>query len=164
MEEERCTQEVKVSPHTTNLPSSTRHKKQANINRSRDRSTMSTAIFYHIPSDLDDEQHPNVFYVEKSSDGGRQLSLKEVRHFFPLPGQYHFRFKTNFKKTFVWKDVTSDSDKVPSHDGKFVAKVSRLRSSTDSFTSSSTSRAASSQSSSSSSKSSSSNSNSSEAE
>jgi len=86
----------------------------------------SCPIFYHIPSDLDDEQHPNVFYVNKPASG-QPLTLKEVRSKFPLPGQYHFRFKTNFKNTFVWKDATKDSDKIPAHDGKFVAKIARLR-------------------------------------
>jgi len=84
----------------------------------------NTPIFYHIPSDLDDESHPNVFYVQPQSG---TLTLGDVRNSFPLPGQYHFRFKTNFKSTFVWKDTQKDSDKIPSHDGKFVAKISRLR-------------------------------------
>jgi hypothetical protein len=89
-------------------------------------------IYYYIPSDLDDEQHPNAFYLRKEE--GQQITLSLIRKAFPLPGQYHFRFKTNFKNTYVWKDTSSDNDKIPSYDGKIVAKVSRLRTPLDTST------------------------------
>ena len=75
-------------------------------------------------------QHPNVFIVKNKST--QNITSGDVRKNFPLPGSYMFRFKTSFKKTYVWKDATDDASKVPCHEGKIVAKVSRLRSSNSS--------------------------------
>ena len=50
---------------------------------------------------------------------------------FPLPGAYHFRFKTRLEPKpsgpVVWMDVTEDAAEVPSFDhGLILAKVTRL--------------------------------------
>ena len=67
-----------------------------------------TLIYYVIPEDDDDFEHPNVFAIHKSV---KQLTIGEVVEAFPLPGVYHFRFKTAFMKTFVWEDgVKLDGD------------------------------------------------------
>ena len=65
----------------------------------------------------------------------QNMTVGDVRQNFPLPGSYMFRFKTSFKNTFIWKDATRDDASVPCHEGKVVAKVSRLRSSLSSLAS-----------------------------
>ena len=54
------------------------------------------------------------------------FGLADVKHAFPLPGAYHFRFKRGYKNTYVWLDVSNDADVVPVHDGFIMTKVSRI--------------------------------------
>ena len=78
-------------------------------------------ILYFVPEDGDEEQYPN--YFECASD-----KLGDIKKSFPIPGAYHFRFKTAFKNTFVWMDVTNDKDRVPKFQGgAIIAKVSRIQ-------------------------------------
>jgi len=82
-----------------------------------------TAVFYYVPEDGDEEDHPNFFTIGRAAN---KVRLGDVKKAFPLPGGYHFRFKKTFKSTFVWLDVLDDYDVVPRFDGQIVAKVSRL--------------------------------------
>ncbi len=86
---------------------------------------MTTLVCYHLPSDRDDAEHPNAFVVKKFAE---DVTLKDVKSNFPLPGEYHFRFKTKFDSGAVyWIDATDDSAKVPLFgSNKIVAKVLRL--------------------------------------
>ena len=83
-----------------------------------------TLVYYVIPEDDDDFEHPNVFAIHK---GVKQLTIRDVVSAFPLPGTYHFRFKTNFMKTFVWEDGVDMNSVVPTYKGVVSLKVSRLR-------------------------------------
>ena len=84
-------------------------------------------IFFHryfIPEDGDDPEHPNVFKLPKDSP----LTLGEIKRYFPVPGQYHFRFLRTIESNLVWMDVTDDSQRVPTQNNSIVAKVSRIAS------------------------------------
>ena len=88
------------------------------------KSMSRTLVHYVIPEDGDDFEHPNVFAVQI---GLKRLAIKDVVDKFPLPGEYHFRFKSTFKKTFVWEDAVDFSAPVPTYQGQVSLKVSRLR-------------------------------------
>ena len=45
---------------------------------------------YFVPEDNEDFKHLNCFLIRKDI---RQVTLKDVRENFPLPGDYHFRFQ-----------------------------------------------------------------------
>jgi len=85
-----------------------------------------TSIFYYLPEDGDEEEHPNMFSVN-----GKSLTLRDVREAFPLEGGFHFRFKKQYKGTFVWLDVFQDLAAVPTYDGVIVSKVTRLSTSSE---------------------------------
>eukprot|EP00421_Protoceratium_reticulatum_P031103 CAMPEP_0168473180 /NCGR_PEP_ID=MMETSP0228-20121227/60189_1 /TAXON_ID=133427 /ORGANISM="Protoceratium reticulatum, Strain CCCM 535 (=CCMP 1889)" /LENGTH=62 /DNA_ID=CAMNT_0008489161 /DNA_START=48 /DNA_END=232 /DNA_ORIENTATION=- len=51
-------------------------------------------VYYWVPTDNDDEEHPNVFDVLPS---GPSVRLRDVRARFPLPGLYHFRFRMRWE-------------------------------------------------------------------
>lgn len=86
---------------------------------------MTTLVCYHLPSDRDDAEHPNAFVIKKFAE---DVTLKDVKALFPLPGEYHFRFKTRFESsTTYWVDATDDAARVPLFaSNKIVAKVLRL--------------------------------------
>lgn len=85
---------------------------------------MATHVCYHVPSDRDDPDHPNVFTLSKPAE---EILLKDIKTSFPLPGHYHFRFKVKIDNAFYWLDVTDDNIVVPAHSSrKIVAKVLRL--------------------------------------
>lgn len=86
--------------------------------------TNRTLIYYVVPEDEDDFEHPNVFAIHK---GVKQLTVGDVVDAFPLPGVYHFRFKTEFMKTFVWEDGVDMGSTVPTYKGGVSLKVARLR-------------------------------------
>ena len=46
--------------------------------------TNRTLVYYVIPEDDDDFEHPNVFAVHK---GVKQLTIRDVVDAFPLPGK-----------------------------------------------------------------------------
>eukprot|EP00949_MAST-11_sp_MAST-11-sp1_P005434 g5434.t1 len=85
-------------------------------------------VFYYIPDDGDQLSHPNVFLLPKEEMNGGDVSVGYVRSRFPLPGDFHFRFKSSFKKTFVWEDGCVESEACPRFGGHIFMKVSRMRS------------------------------------
>eukprot|EP01066_Platyproteum_vivax_P006930 Platyproteum_vivax@DN2580_c0_g1_i1.p1 len=82
-----------------------------------------TLVYYIVPSDYDDMEHPNAFPIQKPQE---EIKLKDIRAKFPLPGKYHFRFKLRYDNSFVWIDVTNDDSSVPIFQQRIVAKVLRL--------------------------------------
>mmetsp|Transcript_75 Transcript_75/g.201 ORF Transcript_75/g.201 Transcript_75/m.201 type:complete len:264 (-) Transcript_75:177-968(-) len=93
-----------------------------------------TTIRYFIPEDGDEELHPNVFLAPKPRQPGAPPTLQAVRDAFPLPGHYHFRFKSPLfpgadrekGAMAVWMDVTKDAQPVPTWKNGIIAKVTRL--------------------------------------
>ena len=89
---------------------------------------------YFVPEDGDLESQPNVFLAPKSRHPNTPPTFGQVRDAFPLPGQYHFRFKsalvpgTDRDKSAmaVWMDVVDDRQPVPTWRSGIVAKVSRI--------------------------------------
>jgi len=94
---------------------------------------MST-IKYFLPEDGDNEENPNVFLAPKPSRPGYPPLLGQIKDTFPLPGSYHFRFKTALvpgtdrdkHAVAVWMDCVEDSKPVPVWQNSIVAKVTRL--------------------------------------
>ncbi|KAL7552599.1 hypothetical protein ACHAWF_015835 [Thalassiosira exigua] len=94
---------------------------------------MST-IRYFLPEDGDNEDTPNVFVAPKPSRPGYPPMLGQIRGSFPLPGSYHFRFKTALipgtdrdKNALpVWMDCVDDSEPVPVWQNSIIAKVTRV--------------------------------------
>jgi hypothetical protein len=84
---------------------------------------MPTTVYYYIPEDKDTLDHPNVFSFRNT---GGEIKFKDVRNAFPLPGQYHFRFKVKQEASFFWMDVTNDDVVVPLCQGKIIMKVLRI--------------------------------------
>ena len=87
---------------------------------------MATYVFYHLPSDKDDPEHPNAYQINKPVD---EITLQDVRENFPLPGKYHFRFKVRLgdSNSSYWLDVNDDSKIVPPFGPRrIIVKVLRL--------------------------------------
>ena len=88
---------------------------------------------YFIPEDGDDETYPNVFLAAKSRHPGVPPSLAQIRDAFPLPGRYHFRFKSPLvpggdrdkDAMAVWMDCVQENAPVPTWRNSIVAKVTR---------------------------------------
>ncbi|CAK9002100.1 Hypothetical protein SCF082_LOCUS7194 [Durusdinium trenchii] len=76
--------------------------------------------YYWLPGDNDDQEHPNAFEV---IHGGHGVKLKDIKAAFPLPGQYHFRFKMKWESGAVWMDVTNEDSMVPMFEDKVIAKA-----------------------------------------
>lgn len=93
-----------------------------------------TTIRYFIPEDGDTETHPNVFLAPKPARPGLPPKLGDIKGAFPLPGRYHFRFKSPLipggdrEKTSlaVWMDCTDDNETVGVWRNTIVAKVTRI--------------------------------------
>eukprot|EP00752_Nemacystus_decipiens_P010442 g9303.t1 len=83
-------------------------------------------IRYFIPADGDDPSHPNVFQLPSGLVGSGTVRCGDVERHFPLPGRFHFRFKKKFRDAFVWVDMPDPAATVPSCDGVFTAKITRL--------------------------------------
>ena len=91
------------------------------------------SLSYFIPEDGDDESRPNVFLAAKSRHQGVPPSLGQIRDAFPLPGRYHFRFKSPLMPggdrdkdgMAVWMDCVKDNQPVPTWRNTVVAKVTR---------------------------------------
>lgn len=89
---------------------------------------------YFIPEDGDDEMNPNVFLAPKPRHPGTPPSLGGVKDAFPLPGTYHFRFKSPLYPggdrdkgaMAVWMDLINDADLIPTWKNAVVAKVTRI--------------------------------------
>lgn len=87
---------------------------------------MATYVFYHLPSDKDDPDHPNAYQINKPVE---EITLQDVRDNFPLPGRYHFRFKVRLgdSNNSYWLDVNDDSKIVPPFGPRrIIVKVLRL--------------------------------------
>lgn len=88
---------------------------------------------YFIPEDGDQEAQPNVFLAPKPRQQGYPPTLAQVKQAFPLPGRYHFRFKSSLvpggdrdKGLAVWMDCTEDHQPVPAWQSQIIAKVTRI--------------------------------------
>lgn len=89
---------------------------------------------YFVPEDGDLEEQPNVFLAPKPRQQGYAPTLGQVKSAFPLPGRYHFRFKSPLMpggdrekgSMPVWMDCVDDRQPVPAWRGTIVAKVTRL--------------------------------------
>lgn len=90
---------------------------------------------YFIPEDGDTELSPNVFLAPKKGAGtGFAPRLGEIKQSFPLPGSYHFRFKTALVPGTdrekgalpVWMDCVDDDQYVGVWQNSIIAKVTRI--------------------------------------
>lgn len=85
---------------------------------------MTTIVRYFVPEDKDTEDKPNAFIINKPQD---QLRLKDLRESFPLPGEYHFRFKFQLNpKKAVWLDFNREESAMPCFNKQIIIKVSRI--------------------------------------
>jgi hypothetical protein len=87
---------------------------------------MATYVFYHLPSDKDDPDHPNAYQINKPAD---DITLQDVRDNFPLPGKYHFRFKVRLgdSNNSFWLDVNDETKIVPAFGPRrIIVKALRL--------------------------------------
>jgi hypothetical protein len=95
---------------------------------------MSSLFRYFIPEDGDLEAQPNVFLAPKPRQQGYPPTLAQIKQAFPLPGRYHFRFKSPLVPgsdrdkggLAVWMDCTDDRQPVPAWQSQIVAKVTRI--------------------------------------
>jgi len=91
-------------------------------------------IKYFVPEDGDSEEHPNIFMLPKSKQTGFSPRLGDVKESFPLPGKYHFRFKTPLipgtdrekGAVAVWMDCVDDNQHVGVWRNGIFAKVTRI--------------------------------------
>jgi len=77
-----------------------------------------------------------VFLAPKPRQGGQPPLLGDIRSNFPLPGKYHFRFKTSpipsgehygkGNNMSVWMDCVDDKRPVPFWRNSIVAKITRI--------------------------------------
>lgn len=84
---------------------------------------MPLRVKYFIPEDGDEFDHPNIFMLSKE----RNVTLRDIREAFPVPGVYHFRILQAMGNTKVWMDLVDDSEPISSGDSAIFAKVSRIR-------------------------------------
>lgn len=85
---------------------------------------MTTIVRYFVPEDKDIEDKPNAFIIYKSTN---QIRFRDIVDNFPLPGEYHFRFKFEFKpEKSVWLDFKKEDTSVPLFKNKIIMKVSRI--------------------------------------
>ncbi|CAI5719301.1 unnamed protein product [Hyaloperonospora brassicae] len=84
---------------------------------------MEGMLNYFVPEDGDTSDHLNVVPLPRVD----QLQLQHVKSSFPLPGEFHFRFKMAFEGTYVWLDVVNDTDAVPDFNGLVICKISRVQ-------------------------------------
>jgi hypothetical protein len=89
---------------------------------------------YFIPEDGDSELQPNVFLAPKPRQPGYPPTLGQIKQALPVPGRYHFRFKSPLvpgadrDKTSmaVWMDCVDDRQAVPVWRSTIVAKLTRI--------------------------------------
>ncbi|KAL4511961.1 hypothetical protein ABPG72_012806 [Tetrahymena utriculariae] len=81
-------------------------------------------VFYHIPQDKDDPDIPNVFCVPKAQE---EIRLADIKNYFPLNGQYIFRFKYKYNNQIVWMDIPENSKKLPIYEGRIFLKATRVQ-------------------------------------
>jgi len=93
-----------------------------------------TTIRYFVPEDGDSEAHPNVFLCAKSRHQGAPPTLGQIKSAFPLPGRYHFRFKSPLVPggdrekggMAVWMDCVNDTQSASVWKQTIIAKVTRI--------------------------------------
>eukprot|EP01083_Nonionella_stella_P056081 147874_1 len=93
-----------------------------------------TTIRYFIPEDGDTEDHPNIYLMPKPTQSGFSPRLGDIKDSFPVPGNYHFRFKsplipgTDREKgaISVWMDCVDDDQHVGVWRNTIFAKVTRI--------------------------------------
>lgn len=91
-------------------------------------------IKYFVPEDGDTEEHPNIFMLPRSTQSGSSPRLGDVMANFPMPGRYHFRFKsplipgTDREKgaVAVWMDCVDENQNVGVWKNSIFAKVTRI--------------------------------------
>mmetsp|Transcript_11953 Transcript_11953/g.39323 ORF Transcript_11953/g.39323 Transcript_11953/m.39323 type:complete len:414 (-) Transcript_11953:130-1371(-) len=81
-------------------------------------------IYYVVPEDGDDEGAPNYFFLPGPS--GLEVKLNDIKHFFPLEGNYHFRFIQSIGGMRAWVDMSDDTSPVPRFEGAILFKATRL--------------------------------------
>jgi hypothetical protein len=77
---------------------------------------------------------PNVFLAPKPRHPGTPPTLGQVKDAFPLPGQYHFRFKAPLtpgsdrekSAMAVWMDMVDERQPVPTWKNGIIVKVTRV--------------------------------------
>jgi hypothetical protein len=92
------------------------------------------SIRYFLPEDGDSEAHPNVFLSPKATHPGAPPTLGQIKDAFPLPGSYHFRFKSPVVPgadrekgaMAVWMDCIDDRQIVATWKGAIITKVTRV--------------------------------------
>ncbi len=82
-----------------------------------------TLIFYHVPEDKDDPDTPNVFHIPVSK---QSLKLKHIQQYFPIKGNYIFRFKFSYQGVVVWLDLADPEADVPTFRDKVYLKANRI--------------------------------------
>jgi hypothetical protein len=100
-----------------------------------------SCIRYFVPEDGDVEDHPNIFLLPKSQHSGFSPKLREIKENFPMPGAYHFRFKSPLipgsdrekNAVSVWMDCVNDDQHVGVWRNTIVAKVTRISMGNDDF-------------------------------
>lgn len=69
-----------------------------------------TLVHYFVPEDHDNEDTYNAFGVNKHID---DIRLTDIIEKFPMPGEYHFRFKYKLNNLNVWMDINNTNCKLP---------------------------------------------------
>lgn len=82
-----------------------------------------TLVLYHVPEDRDDPEVPNVFSIPVNR---HSLQLKHIHQYFPLKGNYAFRFKVAYENFIVWLDLADPETEVPLFKDKIYVKANRL--------------------------------------
>ena len=96
--------------------------------------TLRHSFSYFLPEDGDTEHNPNVFLAPKPRQPGAPPTLADIKHAFPLPGKYHFRFKSPLVSggdrekhcVAVWMDCVDDRQLIPIWKNAIIAKVTRI--------------------------------------
>ena len=56
----------------------------------------------------------------------KAIKYADIRNFFPLYGEYIFRFKyKNKQRKIIWIDITNEKAKLPLFDNRIMIKVLR---------------------------------------
>ena len=64
----------------------------------------------------------NYFKIHKPTN---DIRLHDIKQYFPVPGDYHFRFQFKYQNQLVWLDLSNDQCALPQVDGLIFMKVSR---------------------------------------
>jgi len=55
-----------------------------------------------------------------------EIRLAHIKKYFPLSGEYIFRFKYKYNNQIVWMDVPENSKKLPIFEGRIFLKATRI--------------------------------------